>query len=66
MANCWNIGVYGNCHEFPKFSVPHRRPLENTTMPVLIDPEDEGPNTTNPVDYTTPSQAVVVDPSGSR
>ena len=36
------------------------------TIPALIDPEDEGANTTDPVDFATPSQAVVVDPSGRR
>ena len=67
MANCLlDIGVYGLCREFPKFSVRHRRPLENTTVPVLIDPGDEGPNATTAVDSTAPSQAVVVDPSGSH
>ena len=59
-----DIGVYGNCQEFPTFSVPHRRPLENATIPVLVDPEDEGSNATSPVDFATPSQSVVVDPSG--
>ena len=64
MTNRLDIGVYGHCHEFPRFSVPHRRPLENPTIPGLIDPEDEGSNSTTPVGSASPSQAVVVDPSG--
>lgn len=62
MTNCWDQGVLGHCHEFPNFAVPHRRPLENTTVPALIDPQEEGANATDPVDFATPSEAVEVDP----
>lgn len=57
--------VYGQCRDFPDFSVPRRRPLENATTPDLIRADDGAPNSTDAVDIAVSSQDVVVDLSGS-
>lgn len=64
-AEIFNVGVYGQCRDFPDFSVPRRRPLENATTPDLIRADDGAPNSTDAVDIAVSSQDVVVDLSGS-
>lgn len=57
--------IYGQCRDFPDFSVPRRRPLENTTTPDSVHADNEGPNATSTAGVTSSDQAVVVDLSGS-
>ena len=56
-----DIGVYGKCQDFPDFSIPRRRPLENSTSLDLIHPEDGAPNGTSSAGFAVSSQAVIVD-----
>ena len=59
------LGIYGQCLDFPDFSVPRRRPLENTTLPDLIHSNYEGTNATSRAGSAVSNQTVVVDPSGN-
>ena len=59
------VGIYGQCRDFPDFSVPRRRLQDNIAVPDPLYPEAQRPNATNPAVVSAlaaSSQALVVDP----
>ena len=61
----FDVGIYGQCRDFPDFSVPRRRPLENTTLSDPVNADGEGHNATSGFPMSPIlNQTVIVDPAG--
>ena len=60
-----DVGVYGQCRDFPDLSVPRRVPLENTTIADPHHLDHENSNRTSPAAFAVCSQAAIVNSSGS-
>lgn len=61
-------GIYGQCRDFPDYSVPRRGLQDNITVPDPMYPKDERTNATTLAIVSAlaaSNQAIVVDPLGN-